>query len=125
MPFAPRYLVAFHPKRVPHYFADVLVFVSHFGRWPELARAARAARTRGASVIALTDPASPLAGEASLLFECRTPEDTNVYTPMSSRLAQLALLDALQVSLALQLGGPATANLRDSKRALAEVLRSG
>jgi DNA-binding MurR/RpiR family transcriptional regulator len=37
---------------------------------------------------------------------------------MSSRLAQLALLDALQVSLALALGAPASEHLRASKQAI-------
>ncbi len=99
---------------------DVLLFVSHSGGWADLARAARTARARQATVIALTDPGSPLAAEATLLFECRTSEDTSLYTPMSSRLAQLALLDALQVTLALRLGEAASAHLRRSKQALAE-----
>ena len=38
--------------------------------------------------------------------------------PMSSRLAQLAVLDALQVSLALALGEPASRRLRASKQAI-------
>jgi DNA-binding MurR/RpiR family transcriptional regulator len=52
------------------------------------------------------------------VFPCHTLEDTNVYTPMSSRLAQLAVLDALQVTLALAMGEPAVENLRLSKEAL-------
>jgi DNA-binding MurR/RpiR family transcriptional regulator len=39
---------------------------------------------------------------------------------MSSRLAHLALLDALQVALALKLGQGANAMLRKSKEALAD-----
>ncbi|MFT6752733.1 MAG: RpiR family carbohydrate utilization transcriptional regulator, partial [Candidatus Azotimanducaceae bacterium] len=61
---------------------------------------------------------SPLAGQASWVFDCHPAEDTNVFTPMSSRLTQLTLLDALQVALALKLGTSAEENLRLTKRSL-------
>ena len=97
---------------------DVLIVTSHTGGWPDLVRAVRIARDNGAAVIALTDPGSPLAASAGLVFECHTPEDTSLHTPMSSRLAHLALLDALQVALAMKLGPDADRRLRQSKEAL-------
>lgn len=97
---------------------DVLVLLSHTGRWHDFARAARLARERGVTVIALTNPDSPIAAEAGLLFPCELIEDTSVYTPMSSRLAQLALLDAIHVALALARGETASDTLRRSKDAL-------
>ncbi|MGI9236156.1 MAG: SIS domain-containing protein [Woeseiaceae bacterium] len=97
---------------------DVMVLLSHTGRWPEFAKAAALARERGATVIALTNPESQVAEAAGLLFPCRLIEDTSVYTPMSSRLAQLALLDAIMVALALAQGDVASDNLRRSKNAL-------
>ncbi len=97
---------------------DVLVLLSHTGRWHDFARAARLARERGATVIALTNPDSSIAAEAGLLFPCELIEDTSVYTPMSSRLAQLALLDAIHVALALARGEIASDTLRRSKDAL-------
>jgi RpiR family carbohydrate utilization transcriptional regulator len=98
--------------------SDVLVITSHGGRWPELSRAAELARGRGATVIALTDQRSRLASLADILFPCEVLEDANVYTPTSSRLAHLALLDALQVALALSLGDIAVDRLRRSNQAL-------
>jgi RpiR family carbohydrate utilization transcriptional regulator len=97
---------------------DVLVLLSHTGRWPEFAQAARIATRRGATVIAITNPASDLASVASILFPAQVIEDTSVFTPMSSRLAQLALLDAIHVALALKRGSGATDRLRRSKDAL-------
>lgn len=97
---------------------DVLVLLSHTGRWQEFAQAAEIAKRRGATVIAITNPESDLAGTASILFPCRVVEDTNVFTPMSSRLGQLALLDAILVALALTRGSSATERLRLSKDAL-------
>jgi RpiR family carbohydrate utilization transcriptional regulator len=97
---------------------DVLVLLSHTGRWTEFIQAADIARERGATVVAITNPESDLSTSASILFPCRVIEDTNVYTPTSSRLGQLALLDALLVALALTLGSAATESLKLSKDAL-------
>ena len=97
---------------------DVLLLLSHTGRWQEFAQAADIARERGATVVAITNPESALAGAASILFPCHVVEDTNVYTPMSSRLGQLALLDAILVALALARGASATERLKLSKDAL-------
>ena len=97
---------------------DVFVLISNSGRWPESVVAAEMAKERGAVVIAITAPGTPLANGASLNLACEGVEDSSVYTPMSSRLAQLALLDALQVALALQLGEPAAERLQRSKDAL-------
>lgn len=97
---------------------DVLVLLSHTGRWQEFAQAAVLARERGATVVAITNPESELSKAASILFPCRVVEDTNVYTPMSSRLGQLALLDAILVALALVRGSAATERLKLSKDAL-------
>lgn len=98
--------------------ADVFVFVSHTGRNTDVIRAATLAQARSTKVVALTDGSSPLAAEATYLLECHAAEDTSLYTPMGSRLAQLAILDALQVALALRLGDHAAENLRRTKDAL-------
>ena len=98
--------------------SDVLVITSHGGRWPELSRAAELSRQRGATVIALTDRGSRLAATADILFPCESVKDASVYTPMSSRLAHLALLDALQVALALEMGEMAVDRLQRSADAL-------
>jgi RpiR family carbohydrate utilization transcriptional regulator len=97
---------------------DVLVIASQAGQAPELANAAKIARNNGAIVMALTDPDSGLADNADILFSCPALPDANVYTPTSSRLAHLALLDALQVSLAIALGDTAVENLHRCKNVL-------
>jgi RpiR family carbohydrate utilization transcriptional regulator len=99
---------------------DVLFMVSKNGDSEDLCEAAREARHNGALVVAITDPDSPLADAASETFACDAKEDTNIYTPRSSRLVHLALLDALHVATALALGDAAAENLRRSKDALAQ-----
>jgi len=98
---------------------DVILLTSRGGTSVELTRAARLATERGATVVVFTDPASVLAAEAGILFPCHVTDDANLYTPMSSRLAQLALFDALQVLLAIALGEEAIDKLRRSKDVLA------
>ncbi len=102
----------------------VFVYISHSGGWRQFSQAARAARRRGATVIAITRPDSALAEAVDIVLPCSPDEDTSTFTPMSSRLAQLALLDALQVALALRLSPGSAENLRLSKQALNEALDS-
>ncbi len=97
---------------------EVYVVISHMGEWADVVEGMRCARDRGATIIALTDPVSSLAKVATWVFDCHPPEDTNVFTPMSSRLAQLTLLDGLQIGLALELGEQAEENLKLTKQAL-------
>ncbi len=99
--------------------SDVLILISKNGDSPELRDVAKIARSNGAYVVAVTDPASVLADASSATFACDAREDTNIYTPRTSRLEHLALLDALHVALALALGDAAAENLRRSKDALA------
>lgn len=100
---------------------DVLIFISKTGNSADLCQAALAARNNGAVVVAVTERNSGLAGSAQYVFACNLGEDTNIYTPMSSRLVHLALLDSLQVALALAMGATAATNLRRSKDALVAV----
>ena len=98
----------------------VTVMISHSGEWPDLVKTATASRNAGGKVIALTHPDSSLAKAADLVLACHTDEDTSVYTPMNSRLAHLALLDAIHVALALQLGEVAVSKLGSAKDVLRE-----
>jgi len=98
---------------------DVLLVISKTGSSTDLCQSALAARNNGATVVAITERGSGLASSAEFVFACNGYEDTNIYTPMSSRLVHLSILDALQVALALAIGESAAINLRRSKDALA------
>lgn len=102
--------------------ADLFVIVSQSGTTQGPVAVCETLSRRGIRSIAITASGSPLAERASIVIDCQPDEDTSVVTPMSSRLAKLALLDAVQVSLALKLGAAAEVRLHDSKAAL-EVLR--
>ena len=97
---------------------DTFITISYNGNWPELISGMMNAKVNGACVITLTDPRSPLSKVASELFPCHCNEDLDIFTPMSSRIAQLTILDSLQVALALSMGDIAEKNLRKVKAAL-------
>ena len=102
---------------------EVFIFISQTGEWPELVGALDRCRAQGVSTLAFTRRGSELAARADLVFDCEVGENTHVYTPMNSRLATLALLDALQVSLAIIMGQPAEMNLRETKTVLNDHLK--
>ncbi|MGL5534087.1 MAG: transcriptional regulator HexR, partial [Plesiomonas shigelloides] len=61
---------------------------------------------------------SPLAREASLALTLDVPEDTDVYMPMASRIAQLTLIDVLATGFTLRRGAKFRDNLKRVKDAL-------
>ncbi len=99
---------------------DVFVMISHTGRTKNLVEVARYARNRRATVIGITAENSPLAEECSLVLSTKIPEDTDVYIPMASRLAQLALVDVLATGLFLRKGPQFVSNLKNVKEAVRE-----
>lgn len=99
---------------------DVVVLISHTGRTKNLVELAQLARENDATVIAITSQNTPLAHEASLALLLDVPEDTDVYMPMVSRIAQLTLIDVLATGFTLRRGSKFRDNLKRVKDALKE-----
>ncbi|MEN5015241.1 MurR/RpiR family transcriptional regulator [Erwinia sp. Eh17-17] len=99
---------------------DVIVLISHTGRTKIMVELAMMARENDATVLAITSPDSPLAREATLALTLDVPEDTDVYLPMVSRLAQLTLIDVLATGFTLRRGAKFRDNLKRVKEALRE-----
>lgn len=97
---------------------DVLVLISHTGRTKALVDMARVARENDAVVIAITSENSPLAQAASLSILIDVPEDTDIFMPMISRLAQLTVIDVLATGFILRRGDKFRDNLKRVKEAL-------
>ena len=81
---------------------------------------AHLARENDAMVIALTSAGTPLAREATLAITLDVPEDTDIYMPMVSRLAQLTVIDVLATGFTLRRGAKFRDNLKRVKEALKE-----
>ncbi|MBP2229566.1 RpiR family carbohydrate utilization transcriptional regulator [Azospirillum agricola] len=80
---------------------DVLLAISKTGTSREILDSAAIAREGGATLVAITGAGTPLAALCDTLLVVDVDEDTAVHTPMASRLAQLALVDALTVAVGL------------------------
>lgn len=99
---------------------DVVVLISHTGRTKSLVELAHLARENDATVIAITSRDTPLANEATLPLLLDVPEDTDMYMPMVSRIAQLTLIDVLATGFTLRRGEKFRDNLKRVKDALKE-----
>lgn len=81
--------------------SDVAVGISHTGTTVDTLDALRVARTRGATTIAITNfTGSPIAAHADVLLTTATRETTFRSGAMSSRIAQLAVVDCLFAGVA-------------------------
>jgi RpiR family carbohydrate utilization transcriptional regulator len=100
---------------------DVVMLISHTGRTKSLIELAQLARENDATVIAITSRDTPLANEATLSLLLDVPEDTDIYMPMMSRIAQLTLIDVLATGFTLRRGAKFRDNLKRVKDTLKEL----
>ena len=84
---------------------DCLVIVSNSGRTRDLMDAADIARKHGATVIVITASGSPLATAGHIHLSADHPEGYDRYSPMTSRLMHLMVIDVVATCLALRIGG--------------------
>lgn len=97
---------------------DAVVAISASGRTTDMLASVEIALESGAEVIAITAGGSPLARLASVALYADVPEDPDIYAPMISRLAHLAIIDVLCVGLALSLGPALVKRLERTKQTL-------
>jgi len=83
---------------------DVVLVISNSGRTRDLMDAADIARQRGATVLVLTASGSPLASAGDIHLAADHPEHYDRYSPMTSRLLHLMVIDILATALALRIG---------------------
>ncbi len=81
---------------------SVTVAISNTGHTEQTLTVARAAKRAGGTVVSITGQTSPLSELADVPLVVRTFEDTDVYTPATSRLAGLVLVDVLATGVALR-----------------------
>jgi RpiR family carbohydrate utilization transcriptional regulator len=100
---------------------SVTVAISNTGHTEQTLIVAEAAKKAGATVISLTGRTSPLSELADIALVARTFEDTDVYTPSTSRLAGLVVVDVLATGVALRRSPEHTAAVRRMKSELASM----
>lgn len=96
----------------------VVLAISNSGRTKSLLDVVALAQASGATVIALTRSATPLAKAADILLPADVQENPEVYAPMVVRLVHLAIVDVLTVALALRKGPAAITRMEAAKACL-------
>lgn len=99
---------------------DIIVLISHTGRTKALLEITELAKRNSTGVIAITATDSPLAQIATLAVCIDVPEDTDIYMPMASRIAQLTVIDVLATGFTLRRGSHFKENLKRAKDVLKE-----
>lgn len=118
-----RLLVDSHHQAVAAVLAGpevAVLTISHSGSTLETVTATRLAREAGARTIVVTNLGrSPISAHAEVLLHTAARETRTRTEAMTSRIAQLAVVDALVSHAALAIGDRAVASLRRSAEALA------
>ncbi len=105
---------------------DVAVTISNTGTTLSIIELARLAREQGAKVIAITGASqTALANYADILINVETLDNTDLFTPTTSRIAALVTVDILSTLVARRLGRVQNQRLIRMKRYLAQVRKSG
>jgi RpiR family carbohydrate utilization transcriptional regulator len=97
---------------------DVLICISYTGRTRAIIEVAQLGLEAQAAVIGITASDSPLAEHCDLVLAVKASEDIELYTPMTSRIAQLVLIDVLATCLALKQGPEFGKHLNKLKQSL-------
>ena len=79
---------------------DVLVAISQSGRTKALIQSVNLAKEAGATVIGLVPAHTPLAELCALPIHINVEENQQIFTPISSRIAHLVVIDVLAMGVA-------------------------
>lgn len=100
---------------------DAVVAISQRGNSPALLRSVQLARSCGADIVVLAPSGTPLAELATVSIPIDLHFHTDPYTPISTRLAHLVVIDILAVGLALRLGPERRRKMMLAQKALQKI----
>ncbi|AMO54366.1 transcriptional regulator [Endozoicomonas montiporae] len=98
--------------------ADVVIAISHSGRSRELIESVKQAKKRGATIIGVCSDHTPLAEYCHIPLSIEAREDTALFTPLSSRIAHLVVIDVLATAVAVLKQPDIAEQLRKIKQSL-------
>lgn len=98
--------------------SDVAICISQSGRSRDLLTTAGLVLETGATLIALCPSETPLAELATINVAIDVQEDTEIYTPLTSRIAHLVVIDVLAMGVAMARGPALVSHLKSVKRSL-------
>lgn len=97
---------------------DVVVAISQSGRTKDLLHSVQLAQQHGAKVVSLAPANTALSAVADLPININIEEDTEQFTPMTSRIAHLMVIDMLAVAVTQRRGPEFAAHLNAIKRSI-------
>nr|WP_255605816.1 SIS domain-containing protein [Thalassolituus sp. ST750PaO-4] len=97
---------------------DVVVAISQSGRTKDLLHSVQLAQQHGAMVVSLAPANTALSAAADLPININIEEDTEQFTPMTSRIAHLMVIDMLAVAVTQRRGPEFAAHLNAIKRSI-------
>jgi len=103
---------------------DVVVAISQSGRTRSLVETMEVIKENGGVVIGLAPTGSPVAETASIPICIDVDEEFEIYTPLSSRIAYLTVIDVLAIGVAQRKGSRLQGHLYRMKEGL-QSLRIG
>ncbi|MDA9371685.1 SIS domain-containing protein [Porticoccaceae bacterium] len=100
---------------------DVVIAISQSGRSQALLDSMELVKQAGGIVIGLSPTDSPVARAASISIHVDAKEDNQIYIPLSSRIAHLAVIDVLAIGVAQKKGPKLDEHLMRLKAGLASL----
>lgn len=97
---------------------DVVVAISQSGRTRDLMHSIALAQQHDALVVSLAPQHTPVSEAADLPIHINIEEDTEQFTPMTSRIAHLMVIDMLAVAVTQRRGPDFSAHLNAIKRSI-------
>ncbi|MEE9335805.1 MAG: MurR/RpiR family transcriptional regulator [Granulosicoccaceae bacterium] len=97
---------------------SMIVAISHSGRSKDILETVKIAKQSRAKVISVTATKSPLAEISDVNFSVDVDEDSDIFSPVKSRLAQMIVLDILAVGIAVKGGEEMLQQLARARRAI-------
>jgi RpiR family carbohydrate utilization transcriptional regulator len=97
---------------------DVVVAISQSGQTKALIDAIRLANEAGATTIALAPSNTAVSRESQIAIDINAEEEVEIYTPLSSRIAHLVVIDLLAVGVAQSIGPHISQHLQALSRGL-------
>lgn len=116
--------IAYSDPHIQHAAAALLdkdalvIAISHSGRSSDILKTVEIARHAKAKVISVTATRSPLALSSDIALTVDVNEDSDIFSPVKSRLAQMVMLDVLAVGVAVRGGDHMLEQLARARRAI-------
>lgn len=101
--------------------STVVLAISNTGQTIELLRAVTLAKSQGAVIVAITESHSPLAKIANIAIVGNSEDNTDIFTPSTSRLVDLVIIDILAAATSSSFTEETLENLNRMKFLLSKM----